>query len=202
MSPEPVVPLSALEHHLYCPRQCALIHVDGAWQENRATVAGVRAHRRVDTPGDRRERGRRVFRAVPLWSDAYGLSGRSDGVEVYDDGGVAPVEHKAGVRHGQAADVQLCGQALCLEEMFRRPVPEGYVWYGGTRRRERVMFDGELTARVIDEVRTNLLLGVLPPAVADQRCRACQLEAVCLPGIVAQPHPPDRCPEEAIFRCE
>ena len=79
MTVEPVVLVSALEHHLYCPRQCALIHVDGIWADNRATVAGSRAHRRVDTPGSRQERGRTVARALPLHSERYGLSGRSDG---------------------------------------------------------------------------------------------------------------------------
>ena len=187
MSPEPVVALSALEHHLYCPRQCALIHVDGIWMENRSTIAGVRAHRRVDVPGDRWERSRRVVRAVPLYSDRFGLTGRSDVIEIGDNGALAPVEYKSGNPHGRAADVQLCAQALCLEEMFERPVPVGFVWYGGTRRRQRVLLDTALrtrTSEVIDEVRSNMADGRLPAPVADERCRACQLEAVCMPDVV------------------
>ena len=153
--PKPVVTLSALEHHMYCPRQCALIYVDGIWIENRATVAGRRAHNRVDTPGSRRERSRVVARAIPLYSDQFGLSGRADGIELLADGSLVPVEHKAGVRHGQTADVQLCAQALCLEEMFDVSIAFGYIWYGGTRHRQRIALDEELrslTISVINEI--------------------------------------------------
>jgi len=205
MTPEPVVPLSALEHHLYCPRQCALIHGDGIWLENRATIVGNRAHRRVDTPGDRRERSRRVLRAVPLYSDCFGLIGRADGIELFDDGSIAPVEHKAGVRHGQAADVQLCAQALCLEEMFHRPVPLGFVWYGATRRRDRVLLDDALrllTASVIAEVRSNILSSTLPAAVADERCKGCQLEPVCMPNVVIQPARVQRYVDREVLQCQ
>lgn len=205
MTPDPIIPLSALEHHLYCPRQCALIHVDGIWRENRATVAGSRAHRRVDTPGGRWERSRRVLRAIPLYSDRFGLIGRADGVELYEDGSIAPVEHKSGVRHGQAADVQLCAQALCLEEMFGKPVPCGYVWYGAKRRREAVSLDEalrSLTVSVVDAVRRNIADGTLPPAVADERCRECQLEPVCMPHVVIRPKAVERYVEEDVFTCQ
>lgn len=190
MTPEPVVLLSALEHHLYCPRQCALIHVDGVWVENAHTVVGQRAHRRVDSGAGRREGSRHVLRAIPLFSDRYGLSGRSDAVEVHDDGLIVPVEYKAGRRHGQAADIQLCAQGLCLEEMTGQPVPFGYVWYGAPRRRLQVEFSSPLRAKtveVIDEVRAALRSGQLPPAVADQRCLDCQLEPHCLPDVVIRP---------------
>jgi CRISPR-associated exonuclease Cas4 len=190
VTPEPVVPLSALEHHLYCPRQCALIHVDGVWAENAHTVAGQRAHRRVDSGTARRERGRRVLRAIPLYSDRYGLSGRADAIEVHDDGSIVPVEYKAGRRHGQAADVQLCAQGFCLEEMTGTPVPFGYVWYGAPRRRLRVDFDDSLRGRtvgIIDEIREVLRSDRLPPAVADRRCTECQLEPYCLPDVVIRP---------------
>lgn len=204
MSVEPVVPLSALEHHLYCPRQCALIHVDGLWAENRATIAGQRAHRRVDLPGGRWERSRRVVRAVPLYSDRFGLTGRADGIEVSDDGGLAPVEHKAGTRHGRAADVQLCAQALCLEEMFDRAVPVGFVWYGATRQRETVPLDAALralTLDVIEEVRANMVLATLPRPVADERCRECQLRAVCMPDVVIRTETVKRYVEREVLEC-
>lgn len=190
MTPEPVVLLSALEHHLYCPRQCALIHVDGVWVDNAHTVIGQRAHRRVDSGMGRRERGRQVLRAIPLFSDRYGLTGRSDAVEVHDDGLIVPVEYKAGGRHGHAADVQLCAQGLCLEEMTSRPVPFGYVWYGAPRRRLQVEFSKSLRAQtvtVIEEVRATLRSGVLPSAMADERCAECQLEPYCLPDVVIRP---------------
>lgn len=190
MTAEPVVLLSALEHHLYCARQCALIHVDGVWAENPHTVVGQRAHRRVDSGAARRERGRRVLRAIPLFSDRYGLSGRSDAVEVQDDGLILPVEYKSGGRHGQAADIQLCAQGLCLEEMSGQSVPFGHVWYGASRRRARVEFTSLLratTVAAIEEVRATLLSGVLPPAVDDERCSECQLAPHCLPDVVVRP---------------
>jgi CRISPR-associated exonuclease Cas4 len=204
MTPEPLVLLSALEHHLYCPRQCALIHVDGLWSENRATIAGVRSHRRVDTQGGRVERGRIVIRALPLYSDRYGLVGRADGIEIHDDGTVVPVEHKAGVRHGQTADVQLCAQALCLEDMFGRPVTYGFVWYGGTRRRRRIELDETLralTLDVVDQIRAALVTATLPPPVADGRCRACQLEPVCMPDVVIEPERVQRYLDHEVLSC-
>jgi CRISPR-associated exonuclease Cas4 len=185
--PEPIVLLSALEHHLYCPRQCALIHIDGVWAENAHTVAGQRAHRRVDSGASRSERGHRVLRAIPLFSDRYGLVGRSDAVEVHDDGLILPVEYKAGGRHGQAADVQLCAQGLCLEEMTATPVMFGHVRYAEPRRRLRVEFGTELpalTIAVIEEIRESMRSGVLPSALADERCVECQLEPHCLPHVV------------------
>lgn len=204
MNPEPLIPISAIEHHAFCPRQCALIHVDGLWAENRSTVAGARAHRRVDEPGGRRERGRRVVRAVPLYSDRLGLVGRADGIEVHDDGSLVPVEHKAGVRHGHAAEVQLCAQAFCLEEMFARPVTFGFVWYGGTRRRERVEL-GEalrnLTERTVAEIRGSMVSGLLPGPVADERCRECQLEPVCMPDVVIQSEAVVRFLEREVLGC-
>lgn len=180
--------ISALEHHEYCPRQCALIHVDGLWVENRHTVAGTRAHRRVDSGEHRHERGRLVLRSIPLWSERLGLAGRADAVEFVEPEMVVPVEYKSGVRHGRAADLQLCAQALCLEEMFGVTVPSGAVWYGGTRRREVVRLDDELrraTIEAVEEIRGYLMSGVLPEAPADERCGACQLENHCLPTVVA-----------------
>ena len=131
---DPVVSISAIEHFVYCPRQCALIHCDGVWSDNAHTVRGTRAHRRVDSGTHRHERGRLVLRAIPLWSEALGLSGRADAVEI-ETGVVRPIEYKSGTRHGAAADLQLCAQALCLEEMLDVEIPDGCIWYGGPRRR-------------------------------------------------------------------
>ncbi len=188
MNPEPVVPLSALEHHVYCPRQCALIHVDGVWADNVHVLRGSRGHRRVDSGEHRTERGRRVLRALPLWSERLGLTGRADAVEVHDDGAVVPVEYKVGGRHGLAAHVQLTAQALCLEEMLGQPVGEGAIWFSATRRREVVAIDAALreqTYEVIDEVRRWLCSDRLPPAPNDVRCTECQLLGHCLPDVVA-----------------
>jgi len=180
--------LSALEHHGYCPRQAALIHVDGLWADNRHTIRGTAGHRRADTPATRRERGRHVARAVPVWSDRYGLTGRCDAVEIRADGGIAPVEYKIGERHGIAAELQLCGQALCLEEMFGVSIPVGYVWYSGPRRRDRVAISGDLrqaTFAAIDALRAAMRSDRLPDAPADQRCQSCQLAPTCLPDVVS-----------------
>lgn len=188
---EPVVAISAIEHHVYCPRQCALIHVDGVWADNPHTIRGRSTHRRVDNPAaSRTERGRRVLRAVPLWSERYGLSGRADVIEIHPDETVVPVEHKAGIRHGDTADLQLCAQAICLEDMLGLSVTEGFVWYGTPRRRSRVVFDNTLriaTLAVVDEIRSQLTSGQLPPAPNDVRCSECQLLDHCLPNVVSDP---------------
>ena len=187
----PVIAISALEHHAYCPRQCALIHVDGLWDDNEHTVRGQRGHRRVDEPrSSRHERGRSVVRALTLWSEALGLTGRADAVEVLPDGTLVPVEYKVGSRHGHAADIQLCAQALCLEEMFHRPVAEGAIWFSGPRRRVKVAIDEDLrrlTRDAVHAVRRSLLSTVLPVAVNDARCEHCQLRDVCLPELTAAP---------------
>ena len=180
-----VVPISAIEHFEYCPRQCALIHVDGIWVDNPHTVRGSRAHRRTDDPAkSRKERGKQVLRAVPLWSELHGLSGRADAIEVTDDGVVQPIEHKSGVRHGITADLQVCAQAICLEEMLDTSISEAAIWYGGPRRRFRVDLTSELRQRTfhtIEEIRQQLVEGDLPHAPNDSRCSQCQLRHHCLP---------------------
>ena len=182
---EIVVPISAIEHYEYCARQCALIHVDGVWSDNQHTVRGQHDHRRVDSGIHRRERGVLVLRAIPLWSETLGLSGRADVVE-FAAGAVRPVEYKAGTRHGRTADLQVCAQALCLEEMLGLEVPHGYVWYGATRRRSRVNFTATLRASVLDivkSIRDQMRSGELPTAPNDARCPECQLLHHCLPEI-------------------
>ena len=126
MTPTPVVAISAIEHFSYCARQCALIHCDGVWADNAHTVRGSRAHRRVDSGQSRKERGKLVLRAIPLWSEELGLSGRADAVEI-DGETVRPIEYKAGTPHGAAANLQLCAQGLCLEEMLGVDGAEGYL---------------------------------------------------------------------------
>ena len=203
MNPEPVVLISAIEHFVYCPRQCALIHCDGVWDDNAHTVRGTRAHRRVDSGLHRSERCRRVMRAIPLWSEELGLSGRADAVEIEGDS-VRPVEYKAGVRHGSAADLQLCAQALCLEEMLDVDIPHGYVWYGGPRRRVRVDFTDALRADVrtaIEQIRARLTAFELPAAPNDARCRECQLLHHCMPELTSAPGRVNRYMERVVFRC-
>lgn len=195
MGPDVIVSISAIEHHEYCPRQCALIHVDGLWADNASTVDGVRAHRRADSGLHGAERGRLVLRSIPLWSEGLGLSGRADVVEVYDDGEVVPVEYKSGVRHGEAADLQVCAQAMCLEEMLSVAVHRGFVWYGGPRRRHQVAVTPQLrdrTVAAVAAIRRSIAHGSLPEAVDDERCPPCQLRAACLPEIAAHRDVVDR----------
>lgn len=190
---------------MYCPRQSALIHVDGIWSENAHTVGGSRYHRRVDMAPSRVERGRKVLRGFPLYSEQFGLSGRADAVEVQDDGSLIPVEYKTGGRHGNAAEVQMCAQALCLEEMCGKRLEYGFVWYAGPRRKMRVDLTAvlrNLTVATIEEVRSYLVSGILPNAVADQRCRECQLESHCLPDVVVGVERVSAYVRNEVFRCD
>ncbi len=203
MSPEPVIPISAIEHYEYCPRQCALIHCDGVWTDNVHTVRGKRAHRRVDSGKHRQERGRQVLRSIPLWSEELGLSGRADAVEI-DGDAVWPVEYKSGVRHGATADLQLCAQALCLEEMLETKIRYGYVWFGGPRRRTRVDLTDALRQRVlvvVSDIREQILATVLPDAPNDSRCAECQLLHYCLPDLTSSPRRIQRYLTNTVFEC-
>ena len=204
MNPEPVIPISAIEHFEYCPRQCALICCDGVWSDNAHTIRGTRAHRRVDSGKHRLERGRRVLRSIPLWSEELGLTGRADAVEM-DGEAVWPVEYKSGVPHGAAADLQLCAQALCLEEMLDTTIPRGYVWYGGPRRRVRVELTDDLRRRVlviISSIREQILTARLPDAPNDSRCSECQLLHHCLPDLVSSPRRVHRYLTNVVFECD
>lgn len=183
------VPISALEHYSYCPRQCALIHVEQTFEENLFTVRGQIAHERVDTAGDSVERGVKVARGIPLWSERLGLQGKADLVE-FRATGPYPVEYKLGRRAGIHADLQLCAQALCLEEMLAQAVPRGAIFYHGTHRRHEVELDGALrsaTERAIEAVRAMLAAQRLPPAANDARCPRCSLLNACLPQVIGEP---------------
>lgn len=185
------VPISAIEHYSYCPRQCALIHVEQTFEENAFTVRGRLAHERVDAAEPSVERGIRTLRGIPLWSEQFGLRGKADVVELRADGPY-PVEFKVGRRRGPHADLQLCAQALCLEEMLSQPVTRGAIYYHAERRRHEISFDEPLRARTlaaIEAVRAMLAEQYLPTAPNDARCRGCSLLDACLPGVVADtPH--------------
>ena len=196
MASEPFdpLPLSALQHWSYCPRQCALIHVEQVFEDNLFTQRGQALHKRVDDPGFEVRDGLRVERALPLFCDRLGLVGKSDVVEFLPDGTPYPVEYKHGSRHKRADiaacdDLQLAAQALCLEEMFCRPVPEGALYYAISRRRRIVAVDTDLRAKVesaVSEVRRLLAAAVLPPPLNDDHCRACSLRDLCQPEAVAR----------------
>lgn len=182
----PSVPISALEHYAYCPRQAALIHVDAYFDSNVDTVRGDLAHAAVDRVGigqDRRKQ--RVWRSLPVWSDAIGIHGVCDVVQFSLDGPL-PVEHKSGTyRSGGPADLQVAAQVLCLREMFDSPVPIGVVFAGRDRRRHEVVVDDILAARLgetADALRILMAEGRLPPPVNDTRCRRCSLRPGCEPA--------------------
>lgn len=181
------VPLSALEHYAYCPRQAALIHVEGYFDSSADTVRGDLAHAAVDRAGPDQDRhGNHVWHALPVWSTRFGLHGVCDTVE-FTAGLPLPVEHKSGAyRPGGPADVQVAGQALCLGEMFDAAVTTGVVFAGRQRRRHIVQIDQALINRVAeaaDALRTLLAEGVLPPAVNDRRCGRCSLRPGCEPAM-------------------
>jgi CRISPR-associated exonuclease Cas4 len=181
-----LIPLSALQHHLFCPRQCALIHVEQQWAEDGATAEGRIMHERVDSGRSETRPGVRIARGLALRSFALGISGRADAVEFVGRPAVAfPVEYKRGKPKAHRADeVQLCAQAMCLEEMLGGAVPEGALFYGQTRRRVKIVFDAalrELTARTARDARANIVAGRTPPPVVIPGCRACSLQAICRP---------------------
>ncbi len=184
---EEPIPLSALQHYVFCPRQCALIHLDRAWEENLYTLRGKRLHDRADRPESVVRDGRRVEYALPLWSERYGLIGKADVVEFDEDGLPSPVEYKSGRKKTSDADrTQLVGQALCLEEMFDCAIPEGAIFYHQSRRREVIAIDAGLrehTIRVIAAVRALLAGDRLPMPCDDDRCCLCSLNDVCLPSL-------------------
>lgn len=185
-----LIPISALQHWSYCPRQCALIHVEQVFADNIYTARGNAVHALVDEPGAERSGTVRVERAMPLWCDRLGLVGKGDLVEFASDGTAYPVEYKHGPRRKQIHDeLQLAAQALCLEEMTGRPVIRGAIFHFSSRRRREVMIDGALRLAVEQAtvaVRELLASTVLPPPVNDARCRNCSLIELCQPKLLAQ----------------
>ena len=193
---EDPVPLSALQHWIYCPRQCGLIHLEQQFEDNVHTARGQAVHHLVDTPGYEVKRGVRVERALPLWSDRFGLIGKADLVEFHPDGRIYPVEFKHGRKRGRIHDdIQLAAQAMCLEDMLGRPVPQGAIYHASSHRRREVDLTEDLRALVgetADAIRAMLASGILPPPVNDARCRECSLREICQPEMLAQQTQMDR----------
>lgn len=181
--------ISALQHYLFCPRQCALIHVEQHWGENSFTAEGKVMHERVDTPGKRSATGTRIEYAVPLRSNHLGLIGRADVVEYRFKNGVwhpFPVEYKRGEPKSNRCDeVQLCAQAICLEEMMTCDISQGFLFYGKTQHRSVIVFDQELrelTASTAAAFHQMADSGVIPPpAYERKKCSSCSLLDYCLP---------------------
>lgn len=186
------IPLSAVQHAVYCLRQAALIHLERLWAENRFTAEGDVLHALADKGGSRQARGVRRVMALALGSERLNLTGTADLVEFAPDGTAFPVEYKRGKPKLHRADeAQLCAQALCLEEMTGKSVPEGALYYAQTRRRVTVPFDAglrALTMAAVADLTGIFLSGQTPPPTPHKsRCRACSLVDLCRPDSYARP---------------
>lgn len=204
-SDDELVMISALQHCMFCRRQCALIHLEGVWRENFLTAAGRVMHERVDSGGAETRRDVHVATSLRLLSRRLGVMGVADMVEFrrfsssYDPEGriVAarlngrdgwwrpyPLEYKRGKpKEHRADEVQLCAQAICLEEMLGVEIREGALFYGEPRRRMVVNFDvalRDLTEAVAREAHELIAAGVTPPPVITKGCDACSLKELCI----------------------
>ncbi len=195
-----LLPISALQHLIFCPRQCALIHLEQVWADNQFTAEGNRLHERTHEGPDESRPGVRITRGMAVRSFALGLSGQCDVVEFHPgsarasragDGAsrsppeVLPVEYKRGKPKAHAADeVQLCAQALCLEEMLGVQIERGMLYYGKRRRRTNVAFDAalrELTRDTAQRLHTLIDSRQTPTAQREKKCESCSLLEICLP---------------------
>jgi CRISPR-associated exonuclease Cas4 len=185
-----LIALSALQHYLFCPRQCALIHVEQLWAEDGATAEGRLLHERTDAGKPDRRQGVKILRSLTIRSFALGVSGKADVVELHGPEPY-PIEYKRGRPKSHRADeVQLCAQAICLEEMFNTTVPEGALYYGQTRRRSVVVFDAQLralTAHVAAEARNMIAADITPPPVFTPACGNCSMQEICRPQRLEKP---------------
>ncbi len=205
-SEDDLLPLSALQHLSFCPRQWGLIHLEGIWTESVSTLEGRFLHDKSDDYGAETRTDIRTVTGLLIRSLRLGLSGKADVVEFHrkresgavTDGTVRipgargfwipyPVEYKRGSpKKGQWDEVQLCAEALCLEEMLQAVIPEGALFYGKTRRRHAVSFDAELrgeTERLARRMHEMTLAGITPRAEYAARCNRCSLHTECLPKV-------------------
>lgn len=171
------------------PRQCALIHIEQVWDENLYTMRGRDIHERVDEVSGHDVAGVRYERALPIWSRRLNLTGKADLVEFHEETPY-PVEYKSGKhRSGHHETLQLCAQAICLEEMFMVAVEKGALFWHGSRERREVVFTPamrEQVERASEGVRALLGQSSIPPPVNDKRCALCSLKESCLPAVVAE----------------
>ena len=181
--------ISALQHYVFCPRQCALIHIEQVWTESRLTAEGRLMHEHVHEAGNESRGDVRIARGVPIRSLRLGLVGMADVVEFHRGAKnfwqPFPVEYKRGKPKPDHSDIiQLCAQAMCLEEMLSVSVPKGALFYGRTKRRLDVAFDDALcneTEETARKTRELIFSCVTPPPVYAKRCDSCSLISECLP---------------------
>jgi len=177
------IPISALQHYIYCPRQFALIHIEEIYEENIYTIDGNIVHDRVD---NQKIYNKNVENSLPIWSDELGIYGVADIVE-FNNGIPKPVEYKRGKMKNQLADkIQLMAQAYCLEEMFSVEIETGEIYYNKSRRRKEIIFTSDLKEKLIktvDNVRNLLIKREVPKPVNNKRCKNCSLKESCMPDI-------------------
>ncbi len=186
---EDYIQLSSIQHYVFCPRQCALIHVEGIWSENRLTAIGKILHEKVDSGEDETRGEKHITRGLNIFSRRLGLSGRADVVEFTESGEKIvpyPVEYKAGKPKMDMSDTaQLCAQALCLEEMLGVPVREAAIFYGKPRKRLAVEISDNLrrsTEEVILNIHRMIREREVPKAKYNPKCESCSLVDQCMPG--------------------
>lgn len=185
------IPLSALQHYAFCPRQCALIHNEQQWAENYLTAQGRVLHERVDAGLPETRKGIRYERSVHVASERYGITGILDLVEKdINTGALKPIEYKHGKPKPSGEDaIQLCAQVLCLEEMTGQRIDEAVFWYGKTHHRHALPITAALRAETIatiEAVREMLTSGITPAPQYSKRCKACSLYEECQPALLAQ----------------
>ncbi len=192
-----LIMLSAVQHFVFCPRQCALIHLEQQWTENIFTAEGRVMHERVDAGKDSYRPGVKTTRSVPLRSLELGVSGVADVVEWHGKAGDLqpfPVEYKRGKPKAHDADnIQLCLQALCLEEMLHCRIERGALFYGKTWHRYDVSFDDALRQKTIQAVKgTHRMFesGVTPLPEPDPKCKQCSLSEQCMPDTISKKKAP------------
>jgi CRISPR-associated exonuclease Cas4 len=202
-----VIVIAALNQYVFCPRRCALMFVEGVWSDNEHTAQGTLLHEHADKAGYETDSGATLLRGLPVFSRRYGIAGKADIVEVREVNGggegsqpgdarigvekeYAPVEYKKGRRRRfENDDVQLCAQALCLEEMFGVTVPAGFIYHAASKRRRKVVFDEGLrheTERTIQAVRELMAEGKAPAAVLLPRCDGCSVRQTCMPELTGE----------------
>lgn len=184
-SEDQLLPISALQHLLFCERQCALIHVERLWVENRLTVEGQHLHRKTHDEGHSVNDGVTIARGLSIRSFREGIVGQADIVEFPPSSPPVPVEYKRGKPKKNDCDrVQLCAQAMCIEEMLETAIPQGFLFYGQRKRRTKVVFDDSLrqhTTTAIKRFREMVEYHETPSAKRQPKCDACSLLTVCLP---------------------
>jgi CRISPR-associated exonuclease Cas4 len=194
-----LIPISALQHYVFCPRQWGLIHIEQAWSENRFTAEGRQLHDKTHEAETENRPDLRIVRGLRLCSYRLGLTGQADVVEFHrTDKGIkleqtegfwmpVPVEYKRGKPKIDICDeVQICAQAMCLEEMLKTGIESGFLFYGKPRRRQQVDFTDTLrkqTKMIIEELHKLTAERVTPKAKYEKKCKSCSLLEVCMPEI-------------------